>query len=1139
MNDRNYDFFNDYYKRSSEREKLELSLRFIVEKLNEKSMSAIVGAGFSRNSNDSFPDWANLLVDAYKEMHPKIDDNSVVDEIRRVGEPVVAAEYEKYRGKRESLDVYIEKRILQKQNMPQNLDVHESFLKLNWCDIITTNWDNLLEKADKKGKYKVVCSAKDLKLSNKDRIVKIHGSLRNDEEIGNQEYEFDDCFDHLYLITEKDYENYPFNHEGFSNFMKVKILENSFCLFGFSGNDWNFRYWVKELKRIMTKGGRTSNLNPIFMFDVGKEPYDEDQKIFFKNNYIIPLRLDDVFGFLDGPKTIEGLPGKFSFIFSWLLQKKSENDVLIRGRRKINDNKVLQSLAHPSKNTDLKELMLAYVNLPRFEITNLYYTKYIANTIQLLRNELKTWGETEYLFVYTWCLNNYFSLIQLFHADQIESIIKHYIDEKIYLTKANVFIELIFDYCFDCGKKEDMEKYISLTEKSCYDIVVSQKCKYFFKQLEHGELKNILNGWYPEKNIKVNPLHVLCKITSLLSLDEIYEVDNDIESLFEIALKSCGEEKQLLVFVLLFYNYCHRSRTFKIDPRLVELVSGLDLLNPVYPDRYIDCFLKKKDCDNDDEIKPNAKKRNQSSIKIPADNYNQLKYRCLLNFFEYINLPMEGIVSVSQYADLIRIVDEGCLYRLFPYSFFYFKHSSDGECIQTIVPLFLRRFAHETKILLFEKYLEIFEVEMTNDKNLRTLCFLMNEFAKRVEKKYAKRYYDLFYKRFSTDVNKILQNLAINGRIQGIADPFVDYLLQIDEEHQIEFMHDWIVERCLSAEKGDISLKFYEIYYQALIRNKYARSFLKSYYAEKSVISKILERNSFLIFYAFDFVDEKMKGLCTDFLKQNISLAMDPLFFKKCYSDEAKEKIVSIISNNDYRYMNQGEMNVVRYIYVLKELNKLDVDDLKQMIFSINKVAEIDLTSLFNRDCYRYLIKPYYELLCDIYESGNSELKLAIEESLNVFRPIYEKEANEILTFDWLSTEDKQKFRDSFVDSFSYSITMNRQEEQIPCIGFVLSKIFLDEEVGDVSKYESVLELFINYCGYSEWFDLFKKDPTIKFSIVRIMRMFRQEIPLCYDDLFVRDQMFKLANVAEKMGIEDESVMYWKNEKNADVIDSL
>ena len=102
-----------------------------------------------------------------------------------------------------------------------------------------------------------------------------------------------------------------------------------------------------------------------------------------------------------------------------------------------------------------------------------------------------------------------------------------------------------------------------------------------------------------------------------------------------------------------------------------------------------------------------------------------------------------------------------------------------------------------------------------------------------------------------------------------------------------------------------------------------------------------------------------------------------------------------------------------------------------------------------------------------------------------------------------------------------------------------LSKIYLDDDLGDVSKYEAVLEIFVHYCGYEEWISLFKENSLIKFGIVRIMRKFRREIPLSYDDLFIRNQMFKLADIAEKMGIEDESVMYWKNESIGDAIDSL
>lgn len=1148
MNDRNYDFFDDYYKRGSERERLELSLRFIAEKLNEKSMSAIVGAGFSWNSNPSFPDWANLLVDAYIEIYPdksQRKDNEleiayrkrIADVIRKEGEPIVAAKYEKYKGRRESLDLYIENHILPIQQEPQNLSVHEDFLKLNWCDVITTNWDNLLERADKNNRYEVVYSAKDLKYSNRDRIVKIHGSLRNESEKRDQMYEFDDCYDHLYLITEKDYENYPINHEGFSNFMKVKILENSFCLFGFSGNDWNFRYWVKELKRIMTKGGNSSNLNPIFLFDVSSEPYDCDQMQFFKNNFIIPLKLDEVFkikGGVESSDSPQNTSGKFSFIFKSLLVEKRNNDIVEFGKNK-KDNKILQKIAWLNKGALSQEMMREYIQIPKFEISNLYYTNAIANQIQILGENKKIWSETEYLFVYTWCLNNFFSLLQLFRVDSVEQIIERFFAEKMYLTDAAPFLELIFGYCFDCGKIEDVEKYASMCEKNCEDIVLSQKCKYYFKQLDYEKLNETLNEWHPENRTKINSLFILCKIKYSLVVDSIYENKSDIVYLFEVALKNCYEEKQLTAFILLYYRYYSSSLNLKKNSKLTELVNGLGLLDVANPDSYIGLLIKEKETGT--SVAPNYKKRYQSTTLFPGDNYNEIKYTCFLNFFEYLNLPMDGIISENKFVQLIIKCDNADLFRLFPYSFCYFGHSSDEESIQAIIPLFMRKFPKKTNNFLFEKYISFFENKVKSEDNPKTLCFLMNEFAKRSEKQFAKKYYNLFFELFSNESNKSLQNLAINGRAWGIREPFIDYLRQIDEKKQFDYMINWIFDKCLEISKDDFALMYYQKYFHALLNNKKIAIYLREFYAKESTISRLVknfESHYFLAFDAFAFINDNLKNKCIEFLKQNMSLEINPEFLGKCYSDEAKEKIISIIENKDYRYISSAEWPAVGYMRVLKEINKLESDDLKRMCPSINKLAEIYSGSLFIKDYYNSMMKPYYEFVSEIFESDNPELKSAVEESVKIFKPVYEKKANEILLFDWISTQDKQAFRDSFAESFSYSVTMNRQNELIPYIGLVLSRIFLDEDEGDVSKYEAVLELFVTYCGYEEWFNLFKKDSTIKFSIARIMRKFKRNIPLCYDDLFIRGQMFKLADIAEKMGVEDESVMYWKNESNVD-----
>ena len=114
------DFFKHYYKLSSEKEKFDYIIQFIIQKLAEQSISAMVGAGFSKNANKYYPDWATLLLDAYKEIWPKETkkekretekefNNRIIAEIQKSGEPNVAESYVKIKGNHEALDLYIEK----------------------------------------------------------------------------------------------------------------------------------------------------------------------------------------------------------------------------------------------------------------------------------------------------------------------------------------------------------------------------------------------------------------------------------------------------------------------------------------------------------------------------------------------------------------------------------------------------------------------------------------------------------------------------------------------------------------------------------------------------------------------------------------------------------------------------------------------------------------------------------------------------------------------------------------------------------------------------------------------------------------------------------------------------------------------
>jgi len=63
----------------------------------------------------------------------------------------------------------------------------------------------------------------------KPRIVKLHGSFPSHSP---------------FIITEEDYRTYPAKSAPFVNMVRQSMMENTFCLIGFSGDDPNFLHWV-------------------------------------------------------------------------------------------------------------------------------------------------------------------------------------------------------------------------------------------------------------------------------------------------------------------------------------------------------------------------------------------------------------------------------------------------------------------------------------------------------------------------------------------------------------------------------------------------------------------------------------------------------------------------------------------------------------------------------------------------------------------------------------------------------------------------------------------------------------------------------------------------------------------------------
>lgn len=233
----------------------------------------MVGAGFSRsaastgNANRKLPLWNDISKVLADEL-----DSSSLDPLR------LAEEYCAYFGK-QALHDLIKKEVNDAAWVPGEL--HKSLLELPWTEILTTNWDTLLERASTEVHhpiYSVVSKQEDLSSVRSPRIVKLHGTIDITKDL---------------VFTQEDYRKYPQHHAAFVNFSRQVFIENELCLLGFSGDDPNFLQWAGWVRDHLASHSRRIYL-------VGALGLNSAKRKYLESINVAPIDLDDLVADHDG-----------------------------------------------------------------------------------------------------------------------------------------------------------------------------------------------------------------------------------------------------------------------------------------------------------------------------------------------------------------------------------------------------------------------------------------------------------------------------------------------------------------------------------------------------------------------------------------------------------------------------------------------------------------------------------------------------------------------------------------------------------------------------------------------------------------------------------------------------------------------
>lgn len=234
--------------------------------LSEHHAALMVGAGFSKNAqkisknSKSFLTWTELSDVFLRKMYRDEQDCKYMSTLR------LAQEVEDVLG-RPALERMIQDALPDLEYIPGKL--HVELLALPWSDVFTTNYDTLLERATEQvvtRRYNQILNKQDLLNSRGcPRIVKLHGSFPSQKP---------------FIITEQDFRTYPREFAPFVNTVQQALIENVFCLIGFSCDDPNFLSWIGWIRDNLGK----QNMQKMYMVSVSslsiaKVRYLEDKNI--------------------------------------------------------------------------------------------------------------------------------------------------------------------------------------------------------------------------------------------------------------------------------------------------------------------------------------------------------------------------------------------------------------------------------------------------------------------------------------------------------------------------------------------------------------------------------------------------------------------------------------------------------------------------------------------------------------------------------------------------------------------------------------------------------------------------------------------------------------------------------------------
>ncbi len=535
-------------------------IRELLWNTNSGGASVMIGAGFSRNavptsaSAKDFPLWSQVARNLCSKLYPPSEKSRLEQALSEAtgtsGFLRLAQEYEIAFG-RGSLHSFINDSVPDTDYQPSEL--HYQLLELPWKEVLTTNWDTLLERTQleiPERSYSIVRTVDELANTPSPRIIKLHGTVPA----------------HIpFIFTEEDYRTYPKKFAPFVNTVQQIMMETAVLLLGFSGDDPNFLQWSGWVKdnlgasspKIYLAGWlnlsphrrRMLENNNVVPIDVSKHPKANDWPEHLRHQYatewiIRTLQCGQSYNYKDWPsiknyyppqiedhlEPIEPNPQQLPLTISRIgrtdpIQVKTLLEVLSiwEHNRKIYPNWVIYPI---DKQYNLDRSLNEWVNIIIENFNNfslLDKLKFINEIVWLYKKKLvplpieieTIWDDIAKGFDF-----NNKTIDSLNYTSEWSNLIKIYIENSLSsLTNKRLILDSEAFYYW-LNQLKNFKNYSTEISNSIFH----EECQWLLLNLDFKSLENLLEQWNVSNG---DPIWMFRKASLLLELnleDEAYSL---------------------------------------------------------------------------------------------------------------------------------------------------------------------------------------------------------------------------------------------------------------------------------------------------------------------------------------------------------------------------------------------------------------------------------------------------------------------------------------------------------------------------------------------------------------------------------------------------------------------------------------